>query len=409
MKSKLPGTLTENFSNQIGQYAEWEPAKVILLCQPALETAFDVLQPNAANFLHPFSIKQAQNEHQAFRTHLEGKGIKVIDLRQAMTYGVNEFPAARQKLESFARSAICLDTSFLTSESALQCQSDFEEALAVQDAETLVELILLRPTIHLSQNPEALDPTTALQARYEISPASAYYLRDPLITTTQGCVIGRLRLEKRRPENDLAAFALEQLGIEPILSIEAPGCLEGGDFIPGGDFVLQGVGLLTNEEGVSQCLENRVYGYVEVAIVKDSKAEMDEMHLDTYFALLGPDLCLLCVNRIGTPHEPRLDIYQPDGSPGEFKYRYRRSVLFTEYLEEKGFKIIPFSKSEQANFASNGLLTAPYHWVGVDQAGMEFYRRLQEHGVQVETISYNALTGGYGGPHCSSQVLARGT
>lgn len=389
------------------QAAEWGRARVVLVCEPGMETLFDLLQPNAANFLRPFSLAQAQAEHRAFRRRLEANGVRVIDLRQALANGADVNDEARARLESWAGQCVRLDTTALAADEAAMAAADLAASLATLDPAALVDLILLAPTIRLAPNPEPLDPTTRFLARYELSGGSAYYLRDPLFTTRNGVVIGRLRLDKRRRENDLAAFALAQLGVPPIYRVQAPGFVEGGDFIPAGDFVLQGQGLLSDEDGVGQCLEQRLYGYVEVAVVRDPRGQMDEMHLDTYFALLGPDLCLLCETRLHTADEPEVDVHRPDGAPDNFRYRLTRTLPLSRYLNEKDIRILTFSEEESKNFAPNGLLLDPNHWLGVRQAGPDLFERLQCHGVDAIPIDFAALTGGYGGPHCSTQVLVR--
>ncbi len=217
-----------------------------------------------------------------------------------------------------------------------------------------------------------------------------------------------LRLAERAAENDIAAHVLESLGVTPLYRVQPPGTLEGGDFIPCGDFVLQGQGLLTNEEGIRQCLEQRVYGYVEVAVVEDPRMDMDEMHLDTYFAVLDRDLAACVESRLDGDEEPTVKIYQPQGSPADYTYVLTRTTLFSRYLREKGIHVIPLSKAEQRDFAANGLLLAPRRLIAVTRAGDAFLERLSAAGVNVQALAFDALTGGYGGPHCSTQVLVRG-
>lgn len=387
------------------QAAEWGRARVALLCEPGLETLFDILQPHAANFLRPFALEQGQRQHRAFRRCLTEQGVQVIDLRQALAHGADSDAEARGRLESWARASVRLETEDLPAAEAARSADMLRHAIRALDAAALVELILLRPILRVSLNPAGLDPTTRLLARYEVSGRSAYYLRDPLITTAAGCVIGRLRLEQRRAENDVAEYALRQLGIRPLYRVQAPGLLEGGDFLPAGDFVLQGQGLLTNAEGIRQCLEQGVYGQVEVAVVKDPLAGMEEMHLDTYFALLGPRLCALAAERMAPPAEPEVDVYQPHAASG--RYRLARTLPFTHYLAEKGLAILPFARAEQQDFAPNGLLLDAQRWLGVRQGGDDFARRLGQQGLTVTLLDYDALTGGYGGLHCSSQILLR--
>jgi arginine deiminase len=375
----------------------------VLLCEPNLETLLGMLQPAANNFAFPYSLSAGRAEHQAFRRELETSGARVIDIREALSQ------APRPSLERWAQQAVTIRTDPAMQQSDVAiCVEQLLDALQVSDTASLVELIMLRPVLHVELNRDALDPTTRYTTRYELKPAdSAYYTRDPLITTARGCVITRLKLDIRKPENDVIAHVLEALGIKPLLRIQAPGTLEGGDFIPCGDFVLQGQGLLTNAEGVRQCLANNVYGHVEVAVVVDPRNGMDEMHLDTYFAMLDRDLAACLDTRLSGALEPRVEVWQPDGNPGAFSMVHTRSVQFSAYLEEKGVTVIPFTKSEQDNFAANGLLTGPRDLIGVSRAGSEFERRLQSLGVRTRFIGFDALTGGYGGPHCSSQVLLR--
>lgn len=392
---------------QPSQAAEWGRARVVLVCEPGTETLFDLLLPSAANFIRPFSLAQAQAEHRAFRRRLEEHDVRVIDLRQALLNGVDMNDNARARLESWAGQSVRLDAADLAADDAALAAADLAASLASLDPAALVDLVMLAPTIKLTPNPQALDPTSRFLARYELAGGSAYYLRDPLFTTRSGVVIGRLRLEKRRRENDLAAFALEQLGVTPLYCVQPPGFLEGGDFIPAGDFVLQGQGLLSDEDGIGQCLQERVYGHVEVAVVRDPRRQMDEMHLDTYFAFLAPDLCLLCETRLHGADEPEVDLYRPDGDPDHFRYRLVSCLPFSRYLTDKGIRILTFSTEESRNFAPNGLLLAPNHWLGVRQAGPALFDRLHRHGVNASPIDFSALTGGYGGPHCSTQVVVR--
>jgi len=433
------------------QPAEWLPAKVVMLCEPRLETLYSILQTDSSNFLRPFSLAQAREEHRNYRRALEERGILVFDIREALR---ERGSAGMPNLRKWAREAITLAfepaispkqatevasgglsaerrpaptqnvregrqsasgspgaTSVahpITPKDRAQLEANLTKALSVLDAESLVDVILMRPTMRVTYNADPVDPTTRFTTRFELNdPPSCYYTRDPLITTAKGVVITRLRLGKRKPENDIVERALQQIGIKPIYRVQAPGTLEGGDFLPCGDFVLQGQGLLTNAEGVRQCLEHKVYGFVEVGVVKDQRNNMDEMHLDTYFAMLDKDLAACCDTRLKGEEEPLVDVYAPVGSPKKFSYQLARTVRFSEYLKEKGIRVIPFSKREQEDFAPNGLLVGPRQFIGVKQSGKPFERRLQKAGVQTQFISFDALTGGYGGPHCSSQVLVR--
>ncbi|HLJ82683.1 MAG TPA: arginine deiminase family protein [Candidatus Eremiobacteraceae bacterium] len=390
------------------QAAEWHKARTILLCEPRLETALGLLVASAQNFPRPFGLEAAQAEHRRFRAALESRGAMVIDLRDALTTGCREPGTMREMLQSAALKNIEFDFDDGLDESQrTRIRHDAAIALEGMAPEHLAELLLLRPTVRVARNPDALDATTAFVARYDLRAATnSYYLRDPLITSGAGCTIGRLRLAVRQPENAIAELALRALGIEPLCRVQAPGTLEGGDFIPCGDFVLQGQGLLTNADGVAQCLAARAYGRVEVGVVRDERAQMDEMHLDCYLAVFDHDLCALCDDRVGDT-EPLVDVYEPHGG-ADFTYRLVRTVRLRAYLESKGMRILGFSTKQRDGFAANGLLIGPRRYVCPAQSGHAWIELLREAGVELEILDFAQLTGGYGGPHCSSQVLVRG-
>ena len=391
---------------QASQLAEWLPAKTVLLCEPNIETLFGILETNSANFLSPFSLKQAQAEHRAFRRALEAAGVQVMDVREAL---MGNGDASIARLRAWAVECVRYEMdAALSPDDCDLLRENLRRTIETLDPATLTDLVLLRPTLRISYNENALDPTSRFRSRYEVNPANnLFYMRDPLMTTAAGCVIGRLRLDVRRIENDIVSHALEQLGIAPVYRVQPPGFLEGGDFIPCGDFVLQGQGLLSNAEGVGQCLDHRVYGFVEVGVVRDPRAQMDEMHLDTFFAVFDRDLCALCDDRLGD-QQPIVDVYAPDGAPDQFTYKKVRTVGFLAYLEEKGMHVLTLSKKEQENYAPNGLLLGPRDFLGVSRAGPDYERRLNERGVKTRFLGFDALTCGYGGPHCMSQVIRRG-
>jgi len=388
----------------VQQAAEWLPARVVLVCEPRQETLFAILHAEAASFLYPFALHQGREEHRAFRQCLASFGMRVLDLRAVLC------AADANALRAWARAAVRIHYDEpLPEPLRAETERQLDAALAHLDTASLVDVLFLRPTLHVTRADGDAARWSRVQVRFDVQPAhSAYYTRDPLITTARGCVITRLDQDDRLAENDLAEYALRTLGVTPIYRVQSPGTLEGGDFIPCGDFVLQGQGLFTNADGVRQCLEARVYGYVEVAVVEDPRGSLDEMHLDTYFAMLDRDLALCLETRMHGADEPAVHVYQPEGTRDQFRYVLTRSVLFSRYLEEKGIHVIPVSKEEQLRFGINGFTVAPRQWIGVRHAGADLHARLRAAGVTVHEVDYEALAGGYGGLHCSTQALLRG-
>ena len=389
------------------QPAEWGRAEVVLLCQPSLETLFAILETNSANFLYPFDLKKAIEEHRNYRRKLEDFGAKVYDLREMLVYGCDENDENLRRLREFSVRSVKYAFREISDEDKKLLLSNLERAIKEQSPEVLADVIILRPIINISYNPRALDPTTRFLSSYCLEPANnLYFMRDGMLTTKEGAVIGNFTLDVRKVENDIVELGLKQMGIEPIYRVREPGHAEGGDFMPAGDFVLQGVGLLTDEEGARQMLEKGVYGNVEVGLVRDPTPGMEEMHLDTYFNFLGRDLVLLSEDRLQEGREPLVEVYEPVAE-SKVKYVRKGEMTLKKYLEEKGFEIFPITVEEQRKFAPNYLLLEDRRLIGVAQAGESFAERLKEYNVKAELLDFSALTGGYGGPHCMSQVILR--
>lgn len=392
------------------QPAEWGRAEVVLLCQPALETLFAILETNSANFLYPFDLKKAVEEHRNYRRKLEEFGAKVYDLREMLVHkcveGVGEENLRR--LRDFAFKSVKYAFRGISEEDEDFLLSNLRRTIETLSPEVLADVTILRPIVSISYNPRALDPTTRFLSSYCLEPANnLYFMRDGMLTTKEGAVVGNFTLDVRKVENDIVELALRQIGVEPIYRVREPGHAEGGDFMPAGDFALQGVGLLTDEDGAKQMLENGVYGNVEVGLVRDPNPGMEEMHLDTYFNFLGRDLALLSEDRMIEGREPVVEVFEP---VAEDKVRYvkKGKSPLKDYLVEKGFEIFPITVEEQRNFAPNFLLLEDRRLIGVAQAGESFAERLKQWNVKAELLDFSALTGGYGGPHCMSQVILRG-
>ena len=243
------------------QYAQFQKAQVVLLCRPSIETLFGILETNSANFIRPFSLEKARKEHDVFRTAIESRGNRVIDVREAFINGTAEEDFNKDNLERL-RNAAFKSVNYIINEAVAEKEkqelhNNLRTTLRTLHPKDLAELVLLKPDILIRINKESLDPTSRFRSEFLLrSATNSYFVRDPMITTAAGAVIGRTCLEVRRVENDILELALQQLGIEPIYRVKAPGFLEGGDFIPAGEFVFQGEGLLSNNPQTSQLGKN---------------------------------------------------------------------------------------------------------------------------------------------------------
>lgn len=395
---------------KVGSAAEWLQAREILMHSPGEELFLGVLHPSAALFERVFSLAGAQSEHQKYRDVLRAAGIKVHTLSDLLLDGTLDSRGERieseatQGLRKLAATALSYDSSALSPELKAEQIKVRQSTLLALHPREILRTILHRPKIQLRSTGKL---NTGLAARYELEPLmNLYFMRDPLITTALGVVIGNFNSPQRKFESEVVRFALQKLKIEPIFEVSGEGRLEGGDFLPAGEIAFLGQGLRTNAQAVRMLLEKKVFGTKTVAIVKDPWQNQTQMHLDTYFNLISPKLAVLEVSRVEVQaRRPTVDVYELR----EDRYqKVRGDVDFRSYLEKTlGFRVLLVSKEDQARYGANFLTLVSQKLVGVDGVSDGYKKQLKEQGVEAQWLDFRNLTGGYGAAHCMTQVLLR--
>ena len=149
-----------------------------------------------------------------------------------------------------------------------------------------------------------------------------------------------------------------------------------------------------------------------VVVVKDEWKNQQQMHQDTYFNIILPDLAVLVAERMGMGDakavaERRLtaDVYEMD------RGAYRKvldSVDFVSYMTETlGFRLVPVSNEDQLNYGINFLTIRSNRILGIDGVSDAYKETLRDLGVDATWMDFGNLTGGYGAAHYSTQVLRR--
>lgn len=132
------------------------------------------------------------------------------------------------------------------------------------------------------------------------------------------------------------------------------------------------------------------------------------MHLDTYFNIIDKDLCTLVESRYyakeGDPEWVTVDLYTREAGTTEYMLT-RENVPFVEFLQERGFTIIPIKLDDELHYANNFLTIAPRHIMAVGNQSQELQDAFAQHGVNVEWIPLETLIKGYGAAHCMTQVI----
>jgi len=411
---KSPGSCAQDA--KVGQTAEWGRPRKILMHTPGDEVLMGVLHPRAALYENAFDLKTAQTEHVQYIERLRGQGAEVYRVVDVLMKGTIDaqgraVPSPElDALREFAGTCLTYDCSGLKETEKSQQEKYKEDVLRQLSPGELVDVILQRPIVELHPT----DGNTGLSAVYRSNPVmNLYFLRDQMITTAKGVVISRMNSVQRAPETEIVKFVLKKMGITPIYEVVGSGRLEGGDYFSVGEVAMIGQGLRTNPEGVKQLLDNQIFGSKFVAVVKDNWKDQEEMHLDTYFNIIGPKLAVMVEMRMkGRKTEDetkgissKVDVYRLE------KDGYRLVIAdrdFQDYLEDDlGFTVIPVSRKDQNLYGINFLTVAPGRIFAIDGVSQEYKDTLKKNGVDAVWMDFGALTKGYGAAHCTTQVLLR--
>ncbi|MBA4418041.1 MAG: amidinotransferase [Syntrophus sp. (in: bacteria)] len=409
-------------SIQTGSAAEWLSPKTVIVHTPGDEVFLGLTHPAAALFERPFSLDRARQEHSRFICLLNKHGARVyrlIDILLAGTINDRGDPLAGEalsRLRELAFQALQYDTSALTGGEAATQNKYKEEVIASLHPVELIKIILQQPLVRLETTE---GHNTGFKATYWMDPVmNLYFMRDQVMTTAKGLVVGHFNAVQREMETKIVRFAYTKLGITPIFEVYGNARLEGGDFIPAGEAAFIGQGLRTNGEAIKQLLDAQVFGTKWVVVVKDPWKNQDQMHLDTYFNIIDKNLAVLVEERMDVRDErgrliksadpgrrAGVDVYElgPEG--------YRKQISnadFQVFLEKnRGFRLIPVSNADQLKYGINFLSMGKRKILAIDGVSLEYKARLAQEGVEVTWMDFSNLTGGYGAAHCTTQVIRR--
>jgi arginine deiminase len=412
----LAGTLSA------GSQAEWKAARDVIVHTPGEEVFVGVIHPDAALFEKAFSLEGARREHGQFICLLKRNGARVfrlVDVLQAGTLDADRQPVqgpALTQLREFAARSLTYDVSALPPDLQATQEPYRQDTLRSLHPDELVKIILQQPVVKLQSTS---GHNTGLTATYVLDPVmNMYFMRDQVITTAKGLVVGHFNAPQREVETRIARFAYAKLGIVPIFEVSGDARLEGGDFIPAGETAFQGQGLRTNAQAVSQLLEAQAYGTPRVVVVKDPWKNQVEMHLDTYFNIVDERLAVVVADRIDirdgsgnvVSHADPLkrltvDVYELSSAG------YQKVVAdgdFQAFVEDSlGYRLIPVSPDDQLRYGLNFLSVRGRKILAIDGVSDEYKQRLASVGVDATWMDFRNLTSGFGAAHCTTQVVVR--
>lgn len=432
--------------------AEWEPLRQVVIHRPGIEMFFGLLDPSESLYERAFSRNGARREHEILEDTLRNEfKVEVFRLKETILAAVDERPELREKLIEFARDALI----HVGDEKAVEkAKLEFDRNAKYLDSGHFFNILLMNPGMEYKLNTDYRNVQLNIYGRQPLS--NLYFMRDQQFVTDQGLIISRMANPTRQNEPRVTEFLWKYVFNLPILAeIQAPGTIEGGEFIPMGDFALVGVGFgagsRTNQAAIDQLLQIN-FNFKELAVVhqpkhplvaSDEPDPMINMHLDTYFnvassnVVVGSELLL---------KNAKVDLYHNEGY-GHFT-KDKKEHNFYEYITGKGFKVINITTLEQLSYASNFLCIEDGKILAIEversakevlinleirarQEPVRYGRLLEQAKKDYETLKNEGqffphkkelyqlgidaypvilknLTGGYGGAHCMTCSLTRG-
>ncbi len=428
--------------------AEWDPLKKIVVHRPGFEMFLGLLEPYSSLYERAFSRDGARKEHENLEHILTQEfKVEVFRLKDLVLNAADKRPIIRQKLIDLAIKC----TEYGGDDASIKrAKEEFLKNIPYLDTSHFFNMILMNPFIALKAEAGARNIELNITARQPLS--NLYFMRDQQFVTDKGIVISRLAKPTRRKETMITRFLFEEVLELPIVKeIEAPGTIEGGEFIPFGKFALIGIGDRTNRSAIDQLL-TIPFDYEEIGVVhqplhplvaSDKPDPMINMHLDTYFnvasdkVVVGNELLL---------KNARVEVYMNEGG-GKFTKTPNDTTLY-EYVKQKGFELVNITSLEQMAYASNFLTITNGEILAVEvervvpkvlenlkirarkeparlgklyaQAEKDYEalkndgqffphkKELYRAGVKAYAVNFSNLTGGYGAAHCMTCSLTRG-
>jgi N-dimethylarginine dimethylaminohydrolase len=220
------------------------------------------------------------------------------------------------------------------------------------------------------------------------------YTRDLATVFNKGAVLMGPYLKGRWWDQEILGRAFKRLGVPILGSIDPPGYLEGGGVtVIGEDAVVTSLCDRANENGTSALRE--------IVLGKEAKYFLEvvlpfgNIHIDGIFMVLDEKTCLI--------HEDSFRslpcrLYESGVAEPRF-------VMFMDFLDQRGFRLIPITQEERKGGHLNIVVTQrSRRAIGFNQA-KRVATEMKLLGWELSTFPSEELFAGNGGAHCMTCPL----